>query len=154
MRKIFVLALLLLCPTAWAQAQAPTIHGRWRVTAVLTATSVPNAQVHEGFMKEEVWEVRQNGYTATLTSPNGTIEGGFVDHTPEFPSGVWRFELMVERFMNLPNLAAKFEVVMLKRSENVLSGGSTVTYYGNNSFGGPWWPAGLESWRYDATRLQ
>jgi hypothetical protein len=151
MRKIIILAVLLLCPSAWAQA--PAIHGRWRVTAVLTATSVPTPQVKEGFMKEEVWEIQQNGYTAILTTPNGSIEGGFVDQTPEFPSGVWRFEMMVESFMNLPNLAAKFEVVMLKRSENVISGGSTVTYYGNNGFGGPWWPAGLESWRYDATRL-
>ncbi len=136
------------------QAQPPSIQGTWHITAVLTTTSVPNAYVREGHMKEEVWQIQQSGHTARLTTPNGSITGRYLSQTPEFPGGVWRFELMVPNFMNQPNLAAKFEVVIVKRSPNVVSGGSTVTYYGNNMFGGPWVPRGLESWRFEGTRVR
>ena len=151
MKRFIVFITVILCVSV-AQAQAPSIDGKWYIRAVLTATSVPNAQVKEGFMKDEVWQIQQYDNTATLTTPNGSINGSFVPSTNEFPNGVWYFQAMVENFMNLPNLGAKFEVVILKRSADVLSGGSTVTYMGNNNFGGPWFPAGLESWRFDATR--
>ena len=152
MKRFVIFALLILCATVvHAQAQAPFIQGRWYIQAVLTATSVPNANVKEGHRKDEVWQIQQNGNAATLTTPNGSISGRFVPQTNEFPNGVWYFEAMVPNFMNLANLGAKFEVVIIKRSANVLSGGTTVTYMGNNSFGGPWVPIGLESWRFDAT---
>lgn len=112
------------------------------------------ASAKEGHMKDEIWQIQQNGNAVTLTTPNGSINGRFVPQTNEFPNSVWYFEAMVPNFMNLGNLGAKFEVVIIKRSANVLSGGNTVTYMGNNSFGGPWVPIGLESWRFDATRSQ
>ena len=155
MKKIIIFVSMILCITvAQAEAQAPFIQGQWYVRAVLTATSVPNANVKEGHMKDEVWQIQQNGNAATLTTPNGSINGRFVSQTNEFPNGVWYFEAMVPNLMSLTNLGAKFEVVIVKRSANVLSGGTTVTYMGNNSFGGPWVPIGLESWRFDATRSQ
>ena len=138
---------------ASAYAQPPSIDGTWHVTAVLTVTSVPNAYVKEGHMKEETWRVSQQADSATLTTPNGSVQGRFIPQTYEFPQGVWRFELAVPNFMGQPNLGAKFEVVILKRSANVLSGGSTVTYYSVNPYGGQWVPAGMESWRFDATRI-
>ena len=153
MKNFLVFVLIILCTTVvQARAEAPVIQGQWYIQAVLTATSVPNANVREGHRKDEVWQIQQNGNSATLTTPNGSINGRFVSHTNEFPNGVWYFEAMVPNFMNLANLGAKFEVVIIKRSENVLGGGTTVTYMGNNSFGGPWAPIGLESWRFEATR--
>ncbi len=131
---------------------APNIDGQWAITGVLAATSVPDPQVKEGYTKTETWQIRQNGEVATLTTPAGSVQGQYQPQTNAFPNGVWRFEVMVENLMNLPNLAAKYEVVLVKRSETVISGGTTVTYYGNNGFGGPWWPAGIESWRYDGER--
>ena len=153
MKKIGFFVWVVFCmSTGQVQAQSPTIHGQWYIQAVLTTTSVPNAYVKEGHRKDEVWQIRQQGNTATLTTPNGSINGRFLPQTPEFPGGVWYFQAMVPNFMNQPNLGAKFEVVIVKRSPNVLSGGTTVTYMGNNSFGGPWVPMGLESWRFNATR--
>jgi hypothetical protein len=155
MKKFIIFISFLLCTTiAQAQTQAPFIQGQWYIRAVLTATSVPNANVREGFRKDEAWQIQQNGNAATLTTPNGSINGRFVPRTNEFPNGVWYFEAMVPNLMNQPNLGAKFEVVIIKRSDNVMSGGTTVTYMGNNSFGGPWVPIGLESWRFDAARNQ
>ena len=152
--SIIFLSMLFWAGAVPANAQAPAIQGQWYVQAVLTATSVPNAQVREGFRKDEVWQIRQNGSMATLTTPNGSINGSFAPSTGEFPNGAWYFQAMVENLMNMHNLGAKFEVVIVKRSPDMISGGSTVTYMGNNSFGGPWYPVGLESWRFDATRTQ
>ena len=155
MKKFGIVVWVILC--AWitqAQAQSPAIQGQWYIRAVLTTTSVPNAHVKEGHRKDEVWQIQQRGNTATLTTPNGAINGHFVPQTPEFPGGVWYFQAMVPNFMNQRNLGAKFEVVIVKRSANVLSGGTTVTYMGNNSFGGPWVPLGLESWRFEAARTR
>ena len=155
MRKVSIVFLTMIF-WAWAvpaKAQAPAIHGQWYIQAVLTATSVPNAQVREGFRKDEVWQIQQNGSMATLTTPSGSINGSFAS-TYEFPNGAWHFQAMVENLMNMPNLGAKFEVVIVQRSPDIISGGSTVTYMGNNSFGGPWYPVGMESWRFDATRTQ
>lgn len=149
-----ICTLVLAAITANGDAQADSIQGAWQVTAVITATSVPNAYVKEGHMKQETWRIMQQGNQATLTTPNGTIQGRFLAHTPEFPQGVWQFELAVPGFMGQQNLGAKFEVVIVPRSANVLSGGSTVTYYSVNMFSGQWVPAGLESWRFDANRLQ
>ena len=108
----------------------------------------------EGHPKQENWQIVQNGDQATLTTPSGSIQGRFLSQTHEFPQGVWRFEVMVPNFLGQPSLGAKFEVVLQPRSINVLSGGSTVTYYSINMLGGSWVPAGMESWRFDATRLQ
>ena len=152
MKKLLAIPLFCLLAGGLAQAQAPSIQGAWRVRAVLTTTSVPNAYVREGHMKEETWTIRQQGDLATLTTPNGSINGRFFPATPEFPGGVWKFQLMVPNFMNQPNLGARFEVVIVKRSPNMLSGGTTVTYLGNNMMGGPWVPMGMESWRFDAYR--
>jgi len=149
-----ICTIVLAAITANGYAQANSIQGTWQVTAVITATSVPNAYVKEGHMKQETWRIMQQGNQATLTTPNGSIQGHFLAHTPEFPQGVWQFELAVPSFMGQQNLGAKFEVVIVPRSANVLSGGSTVTYYSVNMFSGQWVPAGLESWRFDANRLQ
>ncbi|MBU1168662.1 MAG: hypothetical protein KKD44_03770 [Proteobacteria bacterium] len=155
MRIWYVFVLIALCASVVpARAESPLIQGTWNINAVLTTTSTPNDYVKEGHLKNEVWVIRQNGDSANLTTPSGTIDGRFVPQTQEFPTGVWQFEAMVPNLMNMPNLGAKFEVVIVKRSENVLSGGSTVTYMGNNNFGGPWVPIGMESWRFDATRKQ
>jgi hypothetical protein len=155
MKRFGVFVWIILCISAVpAQAQSPSIHGQWYIKAILTTTSVPNPYVKEGHGKDEVWQIRQHGNTATLTTPNSSINGRFVPQTPEFPGGVWYFQAMLPNFMNQPNLGAKFEVVIVTRSANVLSGGTTVTYMGNNSFGGPWVPLGLESWRFNAARTR
>lgn len=151
-RWVLLFSMILCVWTSPAQAKAPVIQGHWTVNAVLTATSVPNHHVKEGHRKVENWQIRQNGNTATLTTPNGSINGRFLPSTREFPKGVWYFHAMVERFMNQPNLALKIEIVVVKRSPNVLGGGTTATYMGNNSFGGPWVPMGIESWRFDGKR--
>lgn len=152
--KTLLVVAHILCLSGWAYAQAPSIEGTWHVTAVLTATSVPNAYVKEGHLKEETWRIYQRGGAATLTTPNGSIQGQFVPQTYEFPQGVWQFELTAPYLMGQPNLGAKYEVVVLKRSDNVLSGGTKVTYYSINPYGGQWVPAGIETFRFDANRIQ
>lgn len=144
--------LFVLMPGLTVTATA-SIGGRWNVQAVIIAMSNPNDLVKEGHRKQEIWNIVEQGNTATLTTPSGSINGRFVPQTQEYPLGAWMFELMVPNMMNMPNLGAKYEVTILIRSENVISGGTTVTYMGNNGFGGPWYPIGMESWQFDATRI-
>lgn len=134
-------------------AYGKTLTGNWQVDAVLTATSTPTPQVKEGFRKVDRWQIKQNGNQAVLTGQAGSISGVYYASTPEFPGGVWKFEAVVHNLMNQPNLSAKFEIVIVQRSANVISGGFTTTYLGINYGGGPMVPLGLESWRFDGTRL-
>ncbi|WP_321492239.1 hypothetical protein [uncultured Desulfobacter sp.] len=153
MKKACLWAVMFVLMPGFAAMATASIGGKWNVQAVLIAMSHPNDLVKPGHTKQEIWSIVQQGASATLTTPNGSISGRFVPKTQEFPLGAWMFELEVPNIRNMPNLGAKYEVTILVRSENVISGGTSITYMGNNGFGGPWYPIGMESWRFDATRI-
>ena len=135
-----------------ALAQPPSIQGTWEVDAVLTATPDPNEHVKPGFRTVDVWRINQQNGQAVLTTQAGSIDGRYFHPTLEFPTGVWKFEAVVHNLLNQPTLSARFEIVIVQLSANIIEGGSTVTYLGFNYAGGPAIPLGMESWRFDGKR--
>ena len=150
--RALILTLVVLSVPSLAAAEMNDISGTWNVIATMQSTVDENGP-QPGFQRVEVWQIVQTGAQAQLTTPSGTIQGQFVPQTPEFPMGVWMFELEIPNFGGQANLGAKFEVVIAGgATANRIQGGSSVTYYAGNPFTGQWAPAGMESWVFEGTK--
>ena len=153
MKKTILLAILMFCLPATASAQMDNIQGQWLITAMLIAKSEPDPLIKEGYTKQEQWTITQQGSQASITTPSGTIQGQYVAPDATYPSGSWQFMADVYNLMGQPNLAARFEVVIGGATATLLQGGSRVTFYGGNPYSSQWTPMGLESWRFEAERI-
>lgn len=147
--RYLIVALIILGLPTLAAAEMNDINGTWSVIATMQSTVDENGP-QPGFQKTEVWQIVQTEAQAQLTTPTGTVQGRFVPQTPEFPMGVWMFQVEIPNFGNQPNLAAGIEVVIAGGpTSDRIQGGTSITYYAGNPFTGQWTPAGMETWVFE-----